>query len=56
MIENAPLGIKAAKAAGTYCIAIVSTVERQELMEADEIIDSFSNLLNSKVLTYLKQD
>jgi len=56
VIENAPLGIKAAKAAGTYCIAIVSTVERQELMEADEIIDSFSNLLNSKVLTYLKQD
>ena len=46
VIENAPLGIKAAKAAGMYCIAIASTVERQELMEADKVVDRFEDLIH----------
>lgn len=44
VVENAPLGIQAAKAAGAYCIAIASTVEKQMLEDADEIIDMFSKL------------
>lgn len=44
VIENAPLGIKAAKSAGSYCIAITSTLPAKYLKEADEIIESFRAL------------
>lgn len=49
VVENAPLGIKSAKAAGAYCLAVASTVERAKLQEADEIVDVFKDLcdLNS---------
>ena len=46
VVENAPLGIRAGKAAGAYCIAIASTVQREKLSEADEIIDRFTDLTN----------
>ena len=46
VVENAPLGIRAAKAAGAYCIAIASTVSREKLQEADTVIDSFTDLKN----------
>jgi len=45
VVENAPLGIKAAKNAGLYCIAICSTLDRSYLTEADEIIGEFKDLL-----------
>jgi beta-phosphoglucomutase len=44
VIENAPLGIKAAKAAGMRCIAICSTLPAYHLREADHIIASLSDL------------
>ena len=44
VVENAPLGIRSAKAAGAYCIAIASTVRRVKLREADEIVDVFQDL------------
>lgn len=43
-IENAPLGIKSAKNAGIYCIAICSTLDKSYLSEADEIVDDFTQL------------
>ncbi|MBN2008885.1 HAD family phosphatase [candidate division KSB1 bacterium] len=40
VIENAPMGIKAAKAAGMYCVALRTTIHDDTwLMEADLIVD-----------------
>jgi beta-phosphoglucomutase len=44
IVENAPLGITAAKRAGSYCIALCTTLDRAFLMEADEIFASFQEL------------
>lgn len=44
VIENAPLGIEAAKNAGIYCVAIESTVKKKHLMEADFIVKDFNSL------------
>ena len=44
VIEDAPNGIEAAKRAGMKCIAITSTHGREDLNEADMIIDSFDEL------------
>jgi len=38
-IENAPLGIDSVQAAGIYCIALTSTLDKQFLQSADEILD-----------------
>jgi len=45
VIENAPLGVKAAKAAGMRCIAISSTLSAEYLKEADVIIDDIGDVL-----------
>jgi HAD superfamily hydrolase (TIGR01509 family) len=44
VIENAPLGIRAAKEAGAYCLAIETTLPKQFLKEADEIVHSHRKL------------
>lgn len=44
VIEDAPRGIQAAKAAGMKCIAITTTHPKEELIEADVIIDSFDEI------------
>ena len=41
VIENAPLGIKAAKSAGIKTIAIETTLNKNYLQEADFIVQSF---------------
>jgi HAD superfamily hydrolase (TIGR01509 family) len=41
VVENAPLGIKAAKAAGTTVIAVKTTLTDKFLSEADYIVDDF---------------
>lgn len=46
VIENAPLGVESAKAAGIYCIGVTSTVSRDALKEADTIVDTFSDLIH----------
>lgn len=53
VVENAPLGIKSAKSAGIFCIAICSTLEKSYLNEADIIIESFKDLKNTKILKKL---
>jgi beta-phosphoglucomutase len=45
VIENAPLGIEAAKSAGMYCIAIASTLERRYLNRADLILETIGELV-----------
>lgn len=49
-IENAPLGIQAARGAKVYCIAVCSTVDRQGLAGADEILERFLDVRNSAVI------
>jgi beta-phosphoglucomutase family hydrolase len=44
VIEDSPLGVKAAKAAGMRCLAITNTHPRQKLEEADRIVDSLENV------------
>jgi len=44
VIENSPFGIKSAKSAGIYCIAISSTLNKDYLKEADKVIDKISDL------------
>lgn len=49
VIEDAPSGVKAAKAAGMKCIAITTTHPKSELVEADKIIDSFKELTVKRI-------
>ena len=49
-IENAPLGIQSARRANIYCIGVCSTVNRNELEEADEIVTRFTDLRNSNTI------
>jgi len=44
VIEDSPLGVKAAKTAGMKCLAITSTHPRQDLEEADKVVDSLENV------------
>jgi beta-phosphoglucomutase len=44
VVENAPLGIESAKAAGMYCIAVASTLEKKYLFKANRIINKLSEL------------
>jgi len=50
VVENAPLGIEAAKAAGMQCIAIESTLEQDCLSSADCIVQNIGDLLDIPVL------
>lgn len=50
IIENAPLGIKAAKACNAYCIAISSTLGNSFLREADTIVECFAELRNLNII------
>lgn len=47
VIENAPLGIKSAKAAGLRCIAIETSLSKEYLAEADYIFPSIPDLRGS---------
>jgi beta-phosphoglucomutase len=53
-IEDSPNGIKAAKAAGMYCIGINSRKNRALLTQADEIVDCFSEIDLDKLLNIEK--
>ncbi|MDZ7261976.1 MAG: HAD family phosphatase [candidate division KSB1 bacterium] len=44
VIENAPLGIQAAKRAGMACVAITVTLEAKELKEADYIFSDLNEI------------
>jgi beta-phosphoglucomutase len=53
VVENAPLGIESAKAAGCYCIAVSSTLPKEFLKKADAVIDKFNNLRNLEIIKEL---
>jgi beta-phosphoglucomutase len=44
VIEDAPLGIEAAKRAGMKCIALTTTHRRELLSKADWIIDEYKEI------------
>jgi len=45
VIENAPLGIDSAKAAGAFCVALATTLSKEHLQKADVILKDHSELL-----------
>ncbi|MBN1542053.1 HAD family phosphatase [candidate division KSB1 bacterium] len=45
VIENAPLGIQAAKAAGMFCVALGTTLAPEELAQADVVLPAHRELL-----------
>ncbi len=45
VVENAPLGIEAARKAGMYCIAVETTLGKEYLGSADCILQSIEELL-----------
>lgn len=50
VIEDAPNGVKAAKAAGSKCIAVTNTTAAEKLAEADLVVDSLTEVdLNTLV-------
>lgn len=50
VVENAPLGIKAAKNAGMYCVAIETTLGKEYLSSADCILHNIDELPNLALL------
>ena len=46
VIENAPFGIRSAKAAGLKVIALETSLSKKYLSEADFIFSSFKNFVN----------
>ena len=44
IIEDSPLGVKAAKVAGMRCLAVANTHPREELNEADKVVDSLEEV------------
>jgi beta-phosphoglucomutase len=47
VLENAPLGIRSARVAGLYTIAITTTLPPYMLSDADRVISSFPEFLDS---------
>ncbi len=43
-VENAPAGIKAAKGAGLFCVALTTTLSPEHLKEADLVVPDHKNL------------
>lgn len=46
VIENAPFGIRSAKSAGIYCVAITTSLPKSHLKEADLVCDSLEEVRN----------
>lgn len=52
VIEDAPNGVEAAKAAGCRCVAVTNSTGRDNLMDADRVVDSLVEL-NLRALEHL---
>ncbi|MBN1570940.1 MAG: HAD family phosphatase [Acidobacteria bacterium] len=50
VVENAPLGIEAARKAGMYCIAIETTLGKEYLSSADCILQNIEELITLPIL------
>ena len=46
VVENAPMGIRAAKAAGMQVVAITTTLDAGHLQQADSVVENFQELRN----------
>ncbi|MFA7073814.1 MAG: HAD family phosphatase [Endomicrobiaceae bacterium] len=46
VVENAPYGIRAAKAANMYCVAVTTGLPEQYLNQADEIHNNLNDIFN----------
>ncbi len=44
VIEDAPAGVQAAKAAGCRCVAVTNSTSAENLAEADRVVDSLTRL------------
>ena len=44
VIEDAVVGVRAAKRAGMYCIAIANTYPREDILEADIVVNSLEEI------------
>ncbi|MFH1506832.1 MAG: HAD family phosphatase [Candidatus Omnitrophota bacterium] len=44
VVENAPLGIRSAKSAGMFCFAIVTSLPKEYLKEADMVVNSLEEI------------
>lgn len=60
VVENAPLGIRSAKAAGMTCIALCTTLTGDDLIQADQVVADISALTDffhtNLNLTYIDKD
>lgn len=54
VFEDAVAGVKAAKSAGMYCVAITSTHPREKLKQADLIVDTLEELTVKELEKLLK--
>jgi beta-phosphoglucomutase len=50
VVENAPLGIEAARKAGMYCVALETTLGNEYLKSADCILQNIKELLSLPIL------
>ncbi len=48
-IEDSRNGVLSAKTAGCFCVAVTTTEKREQLQEADLIVDAFSELSESRL-------
>jgi HAD superfamily hydrolase (TIGR01509 family) len=48
-VEDAPAGVEAAKRAGMRCVAVTNSVAREQLQQADLIVDSLAADLSSVI-------
>jgi beta-phosphoglucomutase-like phosphatase (HAD superfamily) len=50
-VENAPLGVEAARNAGMRCVAIETTLGKEYLTSADHVLQNIAELLSLPILT-----
>jgi len=55
VLEDAAVGVSAAKAAGMFCIAVTNTQQKNELIDADVIVDSLASVLPNICLQWLTE-
>jgi sugar-phosphatase len=51
VVEDAPGGVRAAKAAGMVCVAVTHSCPREQLVEADLVVDDLATLELASLLT-----
>jgi sugar-phosphatase len=52
VIEDAPGGVRAAKAAGMACVAVTHSCPRKQLVEADLVVDDLATVEMASLLAH----